>query len=122
MITPQLENIHERLARVVTENLPWQKLIARYDRPGTLFFLDPPYWGNEDDYGKAFFSREQFEEMAKVLGSLRGRFILSLTMFKASSKRSQSFTWRKSIASIRLVGMDIARSSKRWLYQVSNER
>jgi len=42
MITPQLENIHERLARVVTENLPWQKLIARYDRPGTLFYLDPP--------------------------------------------------------------------------------
>lgn len=77
-LAPQLEEIHERMAGVVIENLPWQKLIARYDRPGTLFYLDPPYWGNEDDYGKAVFSREQFEEMATMLGSLRGRFILSL--------------------------------------------
>lgn len=29
-------------------------------------------------YGKAVFSREQFVEMAEVLGSIRGRFILSL--------------------------------------------
>lgn len=75
---PQLEDIHERMAGVVIENLPWQKLIARYDRPGSLFYLDPPYWGNEDDYGKAVFTREQFEEMAGVLGSIRGHFILSL--------------------------------------------
>jgi len=77
-LAPQLEEIHERMAGVVIKNLPWQKLIARYDRPGTLFYLDPPYWGNEDDYGKAMFSREQFEEMATVLGSIKGRFILSL--------------------------------------------
>ena len=75
---PQLEEIHERMAGVTIENLTWQKLIERYDRPGTLFYLDPPYWGNEDDYGEAVFGREQFEEMAEVLGRLRGRFILSL--------------------------------------------
>lgn len=77
-LAPQLEDIHERMAGVVIENLPWQKVIERYDRPGTLFYLDPPYWGNEDDYGKAVFSRSNFEEMASVLGSIQGRFILSL--------------------------------------------
>lgn len=77
-LAPQLEDIHERMAGVVIENLSWQKLITRYDRPGTLFYLDPPYWGNEDDYGKAVFSREQFAEMATVLTSIKGRFILSL--------------------------------------------
>jgi DNA adenine methylase len=66
---PQLEDIHERMAGVVIEDLPCEKLIARY--------LDPPYWGNEDDYVKAVFTREQFEEMANVLAVISGHFILS---------------------------------------------
>jgi DNA adenine methylase len=77
-LAPQLEEIHERMAGVVIENLNWRAFIERYDRPGTLFYLDPPYWGCEDDYGKAVFSRDQFEEMADVLDGIRGAFILSL--------------------------------------------
>ncbi len=77
-LAPQLEEIHERLAGVVIENLSWRDFIERYDRPRTLFYLDPPYWGNEDDYGRAVFSRADFTEMADVLGRLKGRFILSL--------------------------------------------
>ena len=73
-----LADLHERLAGVVIENLPWQKLIDRYDRPGTLFYLDPPYWGSEDDYGAELFSRDQFAEMADRLSRLQGRFILSI--------------------------------------------
>ncbi len=75
---PQLEEIHERMAGVVIENLPWRSFIERYDRPGMLFYLDPPYWGNEKDYGNAVFNRDDFAEMAAVLKSLKGRFILSL--------------------------------------------
>jgi DNA adenine methylase len=77
-LAPQLEDIHERLAGVVIENLPWQAFIERYDRPGTLFYLDPPYWGSEDDYGREVFSRLQFAQMADVLAKIKGRFILSL--------------------------------------------
>ncbi|KAB1087672.1 DNA adenine methylase [Neorhizobium galegae] len=77
-LAPQLEEIHERMAGVVIENLPWRAFIERYDRPATLFYLDPPYWGSEDDYGKAVFGRADFAEMADVLGRLKGRFILSL--------------------------------------------
>jgi site-specific DNA-adenine methylase len=40
-----LADIHERLAGVVIEQLPFDQFIARYDRPGMLFYLDPPYWG-----------------------------------------------------------------------------
>ncbi|MBY3342740.1 DNA adenine methylase [Rhizobium laguerreae] len=75
---PQLEEIHERMAGVVIENLPWRRFIERYDRPSALFYLDPPYWGSEDDYGKTVFDRAEFVEMAQVLASLKGRFILSL--------------------------------------------
>ncbi|WP_443749721.1 DNA adenine methylase [Asticcacaulis solisilvae] len=77
-LQPLLEALQDRLASVTIERLPWQEFIRRYDRPGALFYLDPPYYGCEDDYGKEVFSRDQFEEMAGVLAKLQGRFILSL--------------------------------------------
>ncbi len=40
---PMLEAVHERLAPVTIERLPWADFVRRYDRPGTLFYLDPPY-------------------------------------------------------------------------------
>jgi DNA adenine methylase len=77
-LAPLLEDVHERLAGVVIENLDWLEFIDRYDRPGTLFYLDPPYHGSEGDYGKALFSRDQFAAMAERLGRLQGTFILSI--------------------------------------------
>ncbi len=73
-----LEAVHDRLAGVVIERLPYGELIARYDRPATLFYLDPPYWGGEDDYGRHLFSEADFGRLAEQLGGLRGRFVLSL--------------------------------------------
>jgi DNA adenine methylase len=77
-LAPVLEEAHERLASVVIENLDWQAFIDRHDRQGTLFYLDPPYWGSEGDYGKQMFGRTEFEVMANRLAKLRGRFILSI--------------------------------------------
>lgn len=73
-----LEDVHERLAGVTIENLPWKAFVDRYDRAETLFYLDPPYYGCEDDYGKELFSRDQFEEIAARLSRLEGRFVLSI--------------------------------------------
>jgi DNA adenine methylase len=73
-----LEAVHERLAGVVIESLPYAEFIARYDRSETLFYLDPPYCGSEHYYGRGMFSREEFENMAALLATLKGRFILSL--------------------------------------------
>lgn len=79
---PMLEAVHERLSSVVIERLPWAEFIRRYDRPGTLFYLDPPYYGCEGDYGddtgQPLFAREEFEAMAEQLAGISGRFILSL--------------------------------------------
>lgn len=77
-LEPMLEDLHSRLTGVVIECLDWSTFIPRYDAADTLFYLDPPYWGCEDDYGKAMFTRDDFARMAEVLGGLRGRFILSL--------------------------------------------
>lgn len=77
-LAPLLEEAHERLAGVVIECLDWTAFIDRYDRPGTLFYLDPPYHGSEDDYGKGLFGRDQFTRMAHRLKAIQGRFILSI--------------------------------------------
>lgn len=73
-----LEEARERLDGVVLECLDWAEVIERYDSPASLFYLDPPYFGGESDYGKDMFSREQFERMAEVLGRIKGAFIMSI--------------------------------------------
>jgi DNA adenine methylase len=77
-MAPMIEAVHERLSGVIIERLPWSAFIARYDRPGTLFYLDPPYFGSERDYGADLFDRSQFELMAEQLRGISGRFVLSL--------------------------------------------
>jgi len=77
-LEPMLEDVHTRLAGVVIERLDFEAFIRRYDGPETLFYLDPPYWGVEDYYGKTLFVREDFERLNACLKGLRGRFILSI--------------------------------------------
>lgn len=77
-LSGRLADIHARLAGVVIEHLPYARLIETYDRPGTLFYLDPPYFGSEADYGKGVFSRADFAALADLLRTLKGRFLLSI--------------------------------------------
>ncbi|WP_439532021.1 DNA adenine methylase [Polymorphobacter sp.] len=77
-LVPMLEEVHERLAGVTIERLPFADFIRRYDRPETLFFLDPPYWGNERDYGDGLFSEADFELLRGLLEACKGRFILTI--------------------------------------------
>ncbi|MGO4558338.1 DNA adenine methylase [Mesorhizobium sp. 2RAF21] len=77
-LEPLLADIHDRLAGVVIECLDWHAFIDRYDRPETLFYLDPPYHGSEGDYGAGLFDRDQFVVMAERLARIQGRFILSI--------------------------------------------
>jgi len=73
-----LEALHSRLSGVTVMCLDFAEFIRRVDHKGALFYLDPPYWGCEGDYGKTLFTRARFEEMAALMGALKGRFILSL--------------------------------------------
>jgi DNA adenine methylase len=77
-LAPLLEDVHERLSGVVIENLPWHDFVDRYDRPETLFFLDPPYYGCEGDYGADVFTRQDFERLAQRLAQLKARFLMTL--------------------------------------------
>ncbi|GAB6035893.1 DNA adenine methylase [Fundidesulfovibrio butyratiphilus] len=73
-----LSAIHLRLARVRIENMPFAQFIERHDRPETLFYLDPPYYGMEGYYGKDIFSRADFTALSIQLSEIKGKFVLSL--------------------------------------------
>lgn len=77
-LEPLLEAAHERLDGVVFEALDWSELIARWDSSTSLFYLDPPYYGGETDYGKDMFPRADFEKMAEQLRNIQGTFIMSI--------------------------------------------
>jgi DNA adenine methylase len=74
---PQIiEQTHKRLARVQIESLPYQRVLEKYDRPTTVFYLDPPYWRRK--LYKYNFSDSDFEELDRRLLALKGSFLLSL--------------------------------------------
>lgn len=55
-----LSEAHLRLSRVTIENLPYDQLIKRYDGKDVFFYIDPPYWDCENDYGKGLFNKGDF--------------------------------------------------------------
>jgi hypothetical protein len=66
--------------------LSMQSKIRLYDSESTLFYLDPPYWGSEKDYGRDAFERADFERLADILAGIAGSFILSINDTEGARK------------------------------------
>lgn len=77
-IEEELSAAHLRLSQVYIENLPYGDLIRRYDREETFFYIDPPYYNCENDYGKDIFCKDDFSKLATQLATIKGKFLLSL--------------------------------------------
>jgi DNA adenine methylase len=74
---PQIiEQAHRRLARVQIECLRYEEILRRYDRPTTVFYIDPPYPRRK--LYKFNFTKEDFQNLEDHLRKLKGKFILSL--------------------------------------------
>jgi DNA adenine methylase len=71
-----IQAAHERLQGVQIESLPYEQILERYDRPTTLFYLDPPYWQRQ--LYKFNFSDDDFRHLEQRLHDVKGQFILSL--------------------------------------------
>ena len=71
-----LDNTHKRLERVQIESLPYQEIIRHFDRPTTLFYFDPPYYGLR--LYRHNLAHEDFVAMAEVLKRMKGKFVLSI--------------------------------------------
>lgn len=75
-IREDLSRANKRLIRTRIEHLGWRQCIERYDRPHTLFYCDPPYWGTEG-YG-VDFPLVEYERMAGLAKSIKGKMVISV--------------------------------------------
>jgi DNA adenine methylase len=71
-----IEKAHKRLERTQIECSSYEEILKRYDRPETLFYLDPPYWGIE--LYRYNLGPDDFKALEEHLRNLRGKFVLSL--------------------------------------------
>ena len=69
--------IHHRLRTVIIENLDWTECIDRYDRPGTVMYLDPPYPGNGANYKHNMRGEDDHRVLVERLSSAQCKWILS---------------------------------------------
>jgi DNA adenine methylase len=93
-----IEKAHHRLFGVQIECLPYEKILQKYDRLETVFYLDPPYWNRE--LYRFNFSEAEFIELERRLHELKGKFILSLNdcpevrrLFKAFHIRKEDLAY-----------------------------
>jgi DNA adenine methylase len=61
---------------VQIECLPYEEVLKKFDRPQTLFYCDPPYFGRKL-YNFNFVAQD-FEKLANNLRRIRGKCIVSL--------------------------------------------
>lgn len=94
-----LPDIISRLKQVQIENRPAIDLIRKYDRPGTLFYCDPPYLAetrtSANDYAHEM-TLQQHIELAEVLNAARGRVALSGYDSPTMEKLYPSGKWWKT--------------------------
>ncbi len=93
-IEEELSAAHLRLARVFIENMAYRELIERFDKPRTFFYVDPPYYGCEDYYGKGIFGRDDFARLRDLLAGIKGRFCMSINDAPEIRKLFSGFTVR----------------------------
>jgi len=74
---PLITEASKRLQSVVIENKDFEKLIQQYDRPNTIFYLDPPYYETEDYYEDVGFGTADHERLCNALMQIKGKFLLS---------------------------------------------
>lgn len=73
---PLIEDAWVRMTRTTIECLDFRSLIPKYDRPSTLFFIDPPYWGIKG-YAHNFVEQD-FKDLSAMLATVKGRFLMTL--------------------------------------------
>lgn len=71
-----LEDIKNRLRNTYVENLSFEKIIDKYDRDYSFFFVDPPYW-ETTGYDNEFGENEHLLLKEKLI-NLKGKFLLTI--------------------------------------------
>ncbi len=68
----------DRLRNVIIEKQDFKHLIRHYDKPGTFFYLDPPYYELESLYERdGIVSFTAHDELCEQLKTVKGKWLLS---------------------------------------------
>jgi DNA adenine methylase len=104
------ESLIHRLEGVVFESMNAMKLIPLYDRPTTIFFLDPPYFNTKGLY-PFDMDRSAHEALASMLRGIRGRFLLTLDDCSEARRLYRRFSVRplRGIYTMSTQGASLAR-------------
>ncbi len=86
--------LSERLKHVQVESSDALKVISRYDKRDTFFYLDPPYYNSNCGHYKGF-SESDFQELLNNLSQIEGKFLLSCYPSDLLNKYVERFGWRK---------------------------
>jgi DNA adenine methylase len=79
-----LAEIAKRFSDVLIENLDFRRLIEKYDRNETVFYLDPPYitvdrsGGNRETYYRYTFTVTDAKILAAMLSKIKGKYLLKI--------------------------------------------
>lgn len=84
-----LSDLKERLRNTYVENLGFEKVIDKYDRKNTFFFIDPPYFkttGYESEFGE-----EHHLLLRDRLINLEGKFLLTINDHESTKEWYKDF-------------------------------
>ncbi len=76
----KLPEVAERLRRVQIEHRDFRKILKQYDRPKTLFYLDPPYVGMTRKAQKVYeheMTDQDHEELVEIATNMKGKVVIS---------------------------------------------
>lgn len=79
-VVDRLPEYHQRISRVLVENLDIFDLLEKYDHPSTFFYLDPPYVQETRASSQKYleeFSNEQHQKFIEVCNGLKGKVLIS---------------------------------------------
>lgn len=93
--------IHERMKHVQISCRDALRVIINRDTDETFFFLDPPYPGSTQKHYSGY-SFADFEDLLKLLSSIRGRFILCNFGSELLDSYVQQNGWRMSVIDMAL--------------------
>ncbi len=72
-----VKEISKRLNKVIIENLDFEKILNKYNKENTIFYLDQPYFKTEYYYKNIEFNEQDHLRLKEDLSNIKGRWILS---------------------------------------------
>lgn len=72
-----IRDLSARLDKVSVENLSYERMLRLYDAPGTLFFMDPPYYQSKADCYDGW-NEAQMSKFAAQVQQLKGDWIVTV--------------------------------------------